>query len=128
MKTFTLLYDFGGYAKDQKVYEYLGCTYGCCSPDEIAITALPDKTPFLGVPAHILIESHNEPESTPTQKELDELRKCKERLEFYFGNYRAEGDNTILKLELRALTSNPPTIEEWKKGIDSAIEQQKKVK
>ena len=31
-------------------YEFLGCTYGCLSNDEIAITEKYDEYPFIGVP------------------------------------------------------------------------------
>lgn len=32
------------------VYEYEGCTYGCITPNGIAITIIPDKTPFYEIP------------------------------------------------------------------------------
>jgi hypothetical protein len=32
------------------VWEYLGCTYGCMSGDEVAVSLQPGKAPFYGVP------------------------------------------------------------------------------
>lgn len=34
----------------QVVYEHRGPTYGCISPDEIAVTLAPDEGPFYGIP------------------------------------------------------------------------------
>jgi hypothetical protein len=31
-------------------YEYTGCTYGCISRDGVAVTLIPDATPFFEVP------------------------------------------------------------------------------
>lgn len=35
----------------QIVYEWAGATYGCVSPDEVAVSLAPGEGPFYGVPA-----------------------------------------------------------------------------
>ncbi len=40
----------------QVVYEYTGYTYGCISPTGIAVTLVPDETPFFELPRHLLTE------------------------------------------------------------------------
>jgi hypothetical protein len=43
----------------EKVYAYYGPTYGCCSPNETAVTLEPNKTPFFGVPTDALSKEVN---------------------------------------------------------------------
>ena len=41
---------------DKIVYEYTGCTYGCCANWETPVTDEPGIYPFLGVPTKDLVE------------------------------------------------------------------------
>lgn len=38
----------------QAVYQYKGPTYGCISPDEIAVSLAPGEGPFYGIPKSAL--------------------------------------------------------------------------
>lgn len=42
----------------QVVYEFQGPTYGCTSPDEIAVSVTPGEGPFYGIPAASLEDVH----------------------------------------------------------------------
>lgn len=42
--------------KGTQLFEYIGCTYGCCSHDETAVTFVANQTPFFGVPTDALKE------------------------------------------------------------------------
>jgi hypothetical protein len=43
-------------ARYQQLYEFIGPTYGCCTPDEIAVSEKPYEGPFYGVPKDLLQE------------------------------------------------------------------------
>ena len=43
-------YQKGGLPKGTIIFEYFGCTYGCCDNSELPCTLVEDKTPFFGVP------------------------------------------------------------------------------
>lgn len=45
------IYDYNG----KTVFGHTGCTYGCLSQEETAITEVAGKFPFLGVPTSDLI-------------------------------------------------------------------------
>jgi hypothetical protein len=45
---------------NKTVYEYIGCTYGCCADWETPVTDKPGKYPFLGVPTKDLIPDGSE--------------------------------------------------------------------
>lgn len=64
MRTYRLIADFPwpdwhtmpkpDVAIGQVVYHWSGPTYGCTSPDEIAVTLAPDEEPFYGIPRESL--------------------------------------------------------------------------
>ena len=44
------------FEKGDMVYEYTGATYGCVSDNGVAVTRVPDQTPFIEIPEDALEE------------------------------------------------------------------------
>ena len=38
------------YTKGEELFQYYGATYGCITPDGVAVTEQPDQTPFFEMP------------------------------------------------------------------------------